>query len=118
MALLPVAILPSLQHWGMQWELVPEHFKTFPAGTQGSSPATAAMGLTTSLQPWGGALPRAEMNLGLSNPGKCFPLTSFHQGVGVFLWSRTRCYFPRLHTEPWLSGLSSRVRFPIPYHGS
>lgn len=47
MALLPVAILPSLQHWGMQWELVPEHFKAFPASTQGSSPATAAMGLTT-----------------------------------------------------------------------
>lgn len=60
----------------MQWELVPEHFKAFPAGTQGFSPATAAVGLTTSLQPRGGALPGAEPNLGLSDPGKCFPLTS------------------------------------------
>lgn len=108
--------LPSIQHWGTQWELVPEHIKAFPAGTRGFSPMTAAVGLTTSLQPWGGALPGAELNLELSNPGKCFP--SAPGGLIFLFCSRAGYYFPWLIIQLWLLGLSSRDRFPIPFHGS
>lgn len=55
---------------------MPECFRAFPADTWGVSPVMAVVDLTTSLQPWGGALPRAEPNLGLSDPGKCIPLAS------------------------------------------
>lgn len=51
----------------------------------------AVVGLTTSHQPWGDALPRTELNLGFSDPRKCSPLTS---GLWVFIWSRAGYYFP------------------------
>lgn len=75
--------LPSLQHWGTQRELVCVHLRAFPAGTGGFGPVTAVVGLTTSPQPRGGALPRAELNVGLSDSERCFPLTS---GVRVFFF--------------------------------
>lgn len=89
-ALPPAAIPSQFAALGNAMELMPEYFKAFPASAWGFSPTTAAVGLTTSLQPGGGALPRAEPNVRLSDPKKCFPLTSFHQGLGGFFWSRTR----------------------------
>lgn len=104
--------LPSIQHWGTQWELVPEHIKAFPAGTQGFSPMTAAVGLTASLQPWGGALPRAELNLELSNPGKCFP--SAPGGLIFLFCSRAGYYFPLAHYSVMALGAEQQRSVPNP----